>query len=297
MSVQRRSTVRLRELGGELRQARVQAGFSATELAHRLGWSKPRLTLLETGRRTTPEANVFLYLGQCRADGQTVERVKQLVRERDTGYLIRPHEAHLSDDLCTTIMLESTANAITSYEPAVIDGLLQTEDYARAIMARYWDGPAEELEPYVAARMARQSVLGRWRPPETTFYVHEASLHSVVGGERAMHEQMLRLALMASWRHVTIRVVPLAAPASGYQARLLEFAEHDPVVHVAADAASFFLENPDAIRLHRRKFNCLADVALGVEESRSLFARWANTYDRPGEARHDDPAPGAHDVA
>src|SRR5437879_5352663 len=126
MSVQHRSTVRLRELGDQLRQARRRAGFSGSELAHRLGWSRPKLTLLETGRRTTPEANVFLYLGQCRADNETVERVKQLVRERDTGYLVRPHQAHLPDELSTMIMLESAATAITEYEPVLVDGLLQT---------------------------------------------------------------------------------------------------------------------------------------------------------------------------
>ncbi|WP_137813468.1 helix-turn-helix domain-containing protein [Gandjariella thermophila] len=280
MKAQQRSTVRLRELGDELRQARVRAGFSGSELARRLGWSRPRLTLMETGRRTTPEANVFLYLGQCRADAETVERVKQLVRERDTGYLLRPHQPYLPDELSTMIMLESAATAISGYEPVLISGLLQTEDYARAIMARFWDGPAAELEPFVAARMARQSVLQRWRPPQATFYLHEAALHHVVGGLQVMHEQMLRLALMANWSQVTIRVVPLSAPASpalGYPARLLEFADHDPVAHADTDTATVFLEDPAAIRVYRRKFNCIADVALGVEESRSLFAQWANT--------------------
>jgi hypothetical protein len=297
---QYRSRVRLRELGDELRQARRRVGFSGTELADRLGWSRPRVTLMETGRRTTAEANVFLYLGQCRADNETVERVKRLVRERDTGYLVRPHQPYLSDSLCTMLMLESAATAICGYEPMVISGLLQTEDYARAIMAQFWDGPAEELEPYVAARMARQSVLQRWRPPETAFYVHEAALHGAVGGAQVMHEQILRLALMASWSRVTIRVVPLgapAAPALAASARLLESAEHDPLAHAELDEATLFLENPDTIRVYRRKFKCLADLALGVEESRSLLAQWANYYDRPGEDRHDDPPPGAHGVA
>lgn len=294
------STAHSRELGEQLRRARHRAGFDGRELSYRLGWSQSKLSLLEHGHRGTCEADVVLYLGYCRADRETVARALELVRERDIGYLVRPHEAHLSDSLCTLILHESTASLISKYEPMVIPGLLQTAEYARAMIAGAAVDPPDAVEALVQARMARQRVLsGPW-PPQSTFFVHEAALRCSVGGAQIMHEQLLRLVLMCSWQHMTIRVVPFVAGGSpllrsGFT--LMEHPDHGPVAYVETDTASLFLEKRETITCYRRRLTFLADRALDGGESRSLLARWASRYDQPGEDRHDDPPPGTHNVA
>lgn len=125
-----------RELGGMLRRVREEAGLTATALARMLGWPLTTISRMENGRRTSTATDVIQYVAIC---GLKMPEVKPFVEfarmaERKQGY-------HLSDvridgSLQSLIFHESSAEHVIGCEPQVIPGLLQTPDYANALIAR-----------------------------------------------------------------------------------------------------------------------------------------------------------------
>ncbi|MBA0127718.1 helix-turn-helix domain-containing protein [Haloechinothrix sp. YIM 98757] len=287
------STARARELGAELRHARETIGLSGVEMARRLGWSHSKVSRMESGQRSASEVDTAIYLSSCGVARAELERLLELARQADDGYWVRPHGQALPDELRSLVIQESTATSITSFELSRINGLLQTEEYARALL---YDSPLESLDDIelrVEARMARQSLLRRYRPPRLLFYVHEQALRLPVGGARVMHEQVLQLVFTTSLSHCSVRVVPTAAGAHPGLAGpffLMRYDEHQPVVYVENETASVFLETPEDISTYRRILARLAEVALDEGQSREWLAELASEYDRAEDGSRCVPA-------
>jgi transcriptional regulator with XRE-family HTH domain len=297
----RQSTVRARELGEELRQIRERAGLRAIELARRLGWSPSKVSRMESGERPASEIDVAMYLTLCGVTGAELHRLLDLSRESDEGFSLRRHGARLPDELRTLAVEETTASAIRSFAPLLIPGLLQTEDYMRVVMHASVSVPEDGVEPRVAARLARQSLLRRrYRPPYLIFFVDEQVLRRPVGGPAVMHEQLLHLVFLTAQPHVTLRVVPLSAGAhAGMNGpfKLLEHIERSPVVYLENETSSLFLEDAKDIVAYRLILAKLADIALDEGQSRTFVADLANEYDRPRGDRDDHAGAGGDDVA
>jgi Domain of unknown function (DUF5753) len=133
----------------------------------------------------------------------------------------------------TLIDHENTAAAISGFEPTLVPGLLQTGDYARALLKQAGRVSAEEIDDRVAARLTRQSLFSRERPARFTFYLHEFCLRLPVGGPAVMADQLQHLERMSLRPYLTLRVVPTSLGAHAATAgsfRLMEFAEFKPVV-------------------------------------------------------------------
>ena len=103
--------------------------------------------------------------------------------------------------------IEARATVLRWYEPLVVPGLLQTEDYARAILSARPDGNLDDLEEQVAARLARQAILDRTGAPQLWCILHEGVLHRAIGGSKAMRSQRHRLAEVAEHPRITIQVI------------------------------------------------------------------------------------------
>lgn len=278
----RPSTAYTRELGDEVRDVRTQSGLSLTKLAEGLGWSKGKLSKLENGRRGADVVDLIRLVGYCHGDQASLDRVLDIAREGETGYLIRPHVDGVPDGLRALVASERRVIAMTQYEAMAIPGLLQTEDYARAIMLTGGD-PREAIEPGVRTRMERQEILRRSRPAQSVFFIHEAALHAWVGDLQVMADQMLQLALLSAWGHLEIRVVPFRAGNKywcGHPFRLMEFRDSEPVIHADNMTYSVLSERPEVVKSHREMTDELHASALSAQESRSEFARWADHYER-----------------
>ncbi|WP_199439022.1 helix-turn-helix domain-containing protein [Umezawaea beigongshangensis] len=275
------TTAHSRELGEELRRARKRAERTGVDVCEELEWSPAKLSKLEQGWRRTSDVEIALLLGRCGTDRATRDRIFRLAAEHDTGYLVRPHDQQVPDTLLCLTIHERAAQSLCKYEPMMIPGLLQTEDYARAMMSSYVTEHDGSIEPFVLARMERQEVLGQRKH---TFFVHEAALRGVVGDRRIMRDQLLHVTLMCSWEGITIRIVPFAAgnhlSVQTAHALMTFSATTSPVAYVETDAATLFLDDDAAIGTYLRKQTTLAELALGPDESRSVLARWADTYDR-----------------
>ncbi|MGH3865796.1 MAG: helix-turn-helix domain-containing protein [Pseudonocardiaceae bacterium] len=268
-------TVRSRELGDGLRQAIEQAGLNGEHAAHALGWSPSKVSRLLAGKRNASEVDVAIILGMCRVTGTERDRLLELCQERNTPGWLQQHGSRLPEQLVTLIDHENRAVTYSDIQPMLVPGLLQTGDYARAVLRRIANVPAEEVDGRVAARLARRNLFSRERPAQFTFYVHESVLRTPVGGLTVMSEQLHHLLQMAVRPYITLRVIPAALGAHAATAGpfiLLEFAEFQPVVYVESATASLFLEKREEIAAYRLILGTLAETTLGEGESRELIA-------------------------
>jgi hypothetical protein len=274
-------------LGEELRRVRHRARLSSGFVAEALGWSLGKLSKLETGTRGTSPWEIGTLLGRCGADKATRDRILAIASEVDMGNFLRRHDPW-PDTLTSLSLHEHAARTLTTYEPLVIPSLAQTEDYAFALTR---DRGATE------ARMARQETLRRPGGPETVIYIHEAALRVVVGDSKVMRDQMLRLTLMCGWARISLRIVPMSAAshtALRHSATLLTFAA--PVKSLAyaeTEAATVFHDDPTAVQAYEDKMRQLERLVLTPAQSRDVFARWADAYDRDHRSAPDGKRGGA----
>ncbi|MEV6829198.1 DUF5753 domain-containing protein [Amycolatopsis sp. NPDC051102] len=272
-----------REVGDELKRFRVGAGLLLSDLADLLGCSASKISRMESGVRGYSELDVTMYLASCRASREDVVRVLDLVREQADGYRIRPHREQLPDELRSLIVTETQATEIIEFEPLIVPGILQIEQYARAVFR--WFGLRDEtgIDVRVRARLSRQKLLRRRDPPRFTFYIQEAALRAKVANDQAMHEQILHLLLTSSFEHCVIRVVPEAAcPAGvlGVGFRIMRYNQAPVVAYVENQTASLFLEDPADLEIYRYVLKRVADLALDGGQSREWLAALASEYDR-----------------
>lgn len=276
------STARTRELGSDLRTARKKAGFSGIDMAGRLGWSTSKVSRLEHGRRGSTPVDVASYAASCGVVSPELDRLVALAVETDDEFWVQRTGERMPEELRSLTVLEQTSTTLTYFESVVIPGLLQTEDYTRALFHEATLLPEASIEPRVRMRMLRQKLLHRRTPPSTSFFVHENALRAVVGGNAVMHDQLLHLVLISELDNCAIRVVPAEA---GHRIGLSGPFTHasspnGAVVYVEQLTASLFLDGPANIRAYRAILRRLHDHALDAGQSRTTLAELASIYDR-----------------
>jgi len=270
----RESTARARELGAELRKLRESTGWSAFDFASIVGWSNSKVSRVENGLRGITEIDVVRFAAYCRATKDEMEELLARCREAlIPGYWV---PAQLS----SLVFHESTATSSVSYQPLVVPGLLQTADYAAALMADK-SMAAKDAAYLLEARMTRQELLDR---RQFGFFIHEQALRLPVGGDRLMNEQMLKLVLLAEHPWISIRIVPVAAGARsalGGEFVLFAFEDARPLLYLEHGPVSLFLEDRHYIEAYRGRLAGIADVALDRGQSREMLAAMASEFDRP----------------
>jgi transcriptional regulator with XRE-family HTH domain len=209
----REPTIRSRELGDGLRKAMKQAELNGQQAATLLDWSPSWVSRLLSGKRHASAVQVSAFLAVCRVTGEERDRLLALCEEQHTPGWFQQHGSRLPQQLLALIDHENKAIAVDDFEPITVPGLLQTGDYARAVISRSGNIPADEVEDRVAARLARQSLFGRERPARFTFYLHEFALRLLVGGPAVLADQLHHLLRMSVRPCLTLRVVPAALGA------------------------------------------------------------------------------------
>src|SRR5918998_453128 len=132
----REPTIRSRELGDGLRQAMEQAGLTGKQAAQMLSWSPSFVSLLLSGKRGASELDIAAFLGVCRVKGPERDRLLALCREQDNPGWLQQHGSRMPKQLVTLIDHENKAVAISVFEAIFVPGLLQTGEYARAVISR-----------------------------------------------------------------------------------------------------------------------------------------------------------------
>lgn len=265
-------TVRHRRLGRELRRLREEAGLTPEQAAQHLGWSRSKVNRIEIARIKVTLSDIASACDLYGADSDTRATLVQLGREANQ----RGWWAAYSDVFAGSyVALEAEAAVIRKWEPLLVPGLFQTEDYARAIISERPGLDEAELQRRVAARMQRKVALLNSKPTVHVL-IDETALRRPIGSARIMANQLGDLAQMSSWPTVTIQVVPLAvASHAGLNGAfsIFSFDEGDPdVAYAGGPAGEAYLE--DAAQVHglTLDFERLLRKALTPEESVALIA-------------------------
>ena len=203
-------TVRRRELGALLRTLRMAKGWTAGQVADRLLVSTSKVSRLETGQRGASARDVNDLCDLYGIDDEQRQHLLQLASEGKQRAWWQP----LGLPYSTYVGLEAEATSINDYGLGIIPGLLQTPDYARALIhSTFQSWPSEVVEQRVRGRMIRQQLLFSEHPPNFNAVVDEAVLHRIVGSKAIMRAQLKRLLERSELPNVTLRVLPYT-PAS-----------------------------------------------------------------------------------
>jgi transcriptional regulator with XRE-family HTH domain len=274
-------TVRRKRLGIELRRLRERAELTCEDVGQRLECSGTRISRMETGRISVRPGDVRELLEVYGVIGAEADSLVQLAREARRKGWWHTYGRVLPGWFEAYIGLESEAVRLRDFQPLVVPGLLQTEDYARAVLrAAPYAGSSAEIDRQVALRMERQAILGQAIPPDLWVVLSESVLRVQVGGRAVMRAQLMRLAGAAERPNVTLQVLPFTTaahvqPISPFT--MLEFSDDaDPtVVYLEHLTGSLFLENEDQVRRYRVVFDHLRAEALGTDQTADLIARVA----------------------
>jgi transcriptional regulator with XRE-family HTH domain len=278
----RSPTVRRRELGALLRALRNEKGLTIEQVAASLLCSTSKVSRMETGHVAATMRDIR---DLCQLYGITDQaerdRLRALAREGKQAGWWQSYDL----DFSTYVGLEAAATALQYYQSTIVPGLLQTADYARAMLEvtvpKLAPGRIEEL---LEVKLTRQGVLTRDPPLRLRAVLDEAALHRSVGGPAVMAVQLDRLIRAASSPDITIQIVPYAAgahPAMDSTFNILEFTGTVPsVVYVEGLLGWIYLDRPAEIDRYRQVFECLSTLALSPKESIELVAEVAGEHRR-----------------
>ena len=283
MTVSIGPTVRRRRLGTELRRLREAHSIKLEEVAEQLGVAASTLSRIETGKAPTRSAYLTAMLRMYGVDDPGQRQVLiDMAREGHRKGWWAAYEDVLPTGFGIYVGLEAEAASLRAYESLVVHGLLQTEDYARAVMTTVSRKlAADEIERLVTLRMQRQEVVLRADPIELWLILDEAVLRRAIGPPELMHNQLTHLADASLWPNVTLQVMPFGGgphPFLNGPFSIIEFPERtDPdVVYTEGVAGQAYLERDREVRSCAEGFDLLRAAAMSPVDSTDLVSKLAS---------------------
>ncbi|MFH8786055.1 helix-turn-helix domain-containing protein [Streptomyces roseoverticillatus] len=274
-------TERQKRLGAELRKMRLAAGITTDHAAGLLGIDRTKISNIELGVRIiTPDRLRTLACHYACADGEYIEALASMAQKRERGWW-EQFRGTLPVGLLDIAELEWHAARLHTTQVMHLPGLLQTEEYARAIFGGVLPVlPRLEVELRVAHRMQRQQVLDGAEPLEYTGFIHEAALRMQFGGSTVMREELEHLLLMSERENVVLRVVPVETGVFPGAGNAMTYAE-GPVpqldtILLDAVGGPIFLSVESQIARYRAHLDWMEQAALDVGQSRDFIHRIAS---------------------
>ncbi|MFD4728746.1 helix-turn-helix domain-containing protein [Streptomyces seoulensis] len=245
--------------GRLLKRLRVQAGVDRAELGRRTGYSAATITSYEVGRRIPNEKFIVRADEVLDAGGMLVDFIEDMEKAQ--------YPAFFQD----AARLEREAVALHVFAVQAVPGLLQTEDYARAVFMMWRPVLDEEtVEQRVTARMARQEIFARKPTPTVTFVMEESVVRQKLGGAPVWRGQLEQILLVSQRRNVEMQIMPHDREehaALDGQFNLIEMRNGRRMAYVPADRASRLFTNRSAVRKAEEQYSLLRAQALTPRKS------------------------------
>lgn len=276
MPRRRQPTARQARLGAELQKLREAAGLKGREAAALLGTDAARLSQIESGVAGVSEDTVRrLAAHYSCTDEELVSALVAMANDRTRGWW-EEYRGLLPTPFMDTAELEHHATYRHDIEIVHIPGLLQTEDYARAVFGyRVPELPQPDLELRVQHRMQRKCILERPEPAPYRAVIHEAALRIRVGNRTAARTQLNRVLELSEADHITVRVIPFDLDAfAGAWCSLMYAGGAVPKLDTAArDAAhgTAFIDSEAQLTASRTLFRKVESASLDPERSRDVI--------------------------
>jgi len=270
--------VRRRRLAAELRRLREAAGLTCDEVAQQLDCSASKISRIETGRVLASPRDVRDLLAIYGVTDEKRDSLIQLAREARKKGWWQGYGDEVEPHLATYLGMESQASEIRQYSVTRIPILLQTEDYARALVTagragtgRY-PGPADR----VVEMMLERRRLAEASPPQLWVVMDEAALHRRVGSREIMREQIEHLMELSSRKTMFLQFIPFtsgAYPALDLSFVILGFPDQaDPdVAAIGYPTGVLWIEEVDDVQRYNVLFHHLQAAALSLADSATLL--------------------------
>lgn len=259
-------TVRRRELGRRLREARERARRSIEEAAQALHCHPSKISRLENATRGPNVSDVRALCDLYEIDEQERNELIDLARKAREPAWWQPY-TEVATRSSTYLGLEAAATYVRHYETIRVPGLLQTPNYTRALLRRVIPRfDVEAIEQYVETRLARKQLLLRQDPIRYWAIVDEAVLRRRVGDTSVMREQLAHILDLVSLPNVTFQMVPFDVGAHpGMEGPFVILSFSDPVlrdvVHVEGRSGMLFLDSDGDLAGYSDDFDNLRALA------------------------------------
>ncbi|WTW93710.1 helix-turn-helix domain-containing protein [Streptomycetaceae bacterium NBC_01309] len=251
--------------GSELRRYRLEAGLTLDALATELRYSKGHLSDIERAVKPVPRGLSELLDAFFKTDGHFL-RLWPAAR--------RDGHAH-PDKYAAFMTHEEKAKRLAEYAAHVIPGLLQTADYARALLRAFKPRAGDdEIEDLVAGRLARQARLHGDEPPSYWVILDEAVIRRPIGGSAVMVAQLEALLPLVEGKFTRIQVLPYnrgAHPALGGSLTLLTLPDRSTVAYLEGSDSGQLIEDPDDVAARQETYDHLRAYALSPGESAAMI--------------------------
>jgi transcriptional regulator with XRE-family HTH domain len=266
--------VQRRRLRAELRRIRQEAGETQEQVAAAMDWSLSKLIRIENGSVGISTNDLKVLLGHYGiVDGDRIEELIALARAAKERSWWRMYSGVASPKLLQFVEYEAAATITRSFEPLLIPGLLQTEEYSREIIKKLnAQIPKDHLDALVTLRMKRQELLEQEGPPPWFFFIiDEGVVRRLVGGQDVMRGQIRHLIELADKDNVTIEVVPYSGGINrGMHGPFVVFefseAEDEDVLYLESPGGDLInRDDQEEIYTYREIFEELRHMSLGKE--------------------------------
>ncbi|MGA4802735.1 helix-turn-helix domain-containing protein [Streptomyces lavendulocolor] len=252
-------------VGRQVRLWREAANMRAADLGAAIGYGENQVYKVEAGKRI-PKPEFLDRADEALGAGGKLAAMKKDVAEARYPKKVR--------DLAK---LEADAVEMGAYAAGVVHGLLQTEEYARALYGERRPAFSEDqVEHFLAARMARQAVFERQPAPLLTFVQEEATLRRPTGGRMVLRRQLEHLLEISALRHVEIQVMPTEteehAGLNGSH-RVLKLSDGTAVGHIEAPLTSRLVSDPKAVQILEMRYGMIRAQALTPRSSRTFIEK------------------------
>jgi transcriptional regulator with XRE-family HTH domain len=275
-----RPTVRRRIVGAQLRRLREASGVTRRAAGASIGIGEAKLGRIEIGRVGLEEHDVKQLLELYGIhDEHERDALLALAREANRPGWLQAYSGAMPAWFRPYVDLEEAAQVIRTYEVQFIPGLLQTEDYARAVITQgISDAPEDEIERRVELRLRRQRILTVPNPTRLWAVIDEAALWRPIGGPEVTRAQLRALLDAARLQNITVQVMPFHVGGHAGEAgafTILRFPEpelHD-IAYVEQLTGAMYLERDDDMDHYGAAMERLCVQSASPEESMDLVSK------------------------
>ena len=278
-------TVRRRRLGAELRRLREAHSLKLEEVAERLGLAPSTLSRIETGKAPTKSAYLTAMLEMYQVGDPGARKVLvDMAREGHRKGWWSIYDDVLPSGFDIYVGLEAEASGLRSYETDVVHGLLQTTDYAVAVLRELRPRDTQEqIERVVDLRMERQRLLDQDPPLDLWLIMDEGAIRRNIGGPVVMRNQLEHLIQASRWTNVTMQILAFEAGAHAGLIgpfSILEFPERtdSDVAYTESVGGMIYLEKDREVRACAEAFDRMRAAALSPAASVELIQKLAREF-------------------
>ncbi|MEE4494918.1 helix-turn-helix domain-containing protein [Streptomyces sp. BE230] len=270
-------------LGRRLQDMRIGVGASLEDAAKALRVKSLTIRRLEKAEVALKPLYVEKLLETFGADRQEIDEFVDLAEQANKPGWWHSYRDAVPSWFTAYVSLETGAKTLRTYEPQYVTGLLQTRDYAHAVLrGGLPNGSEEDLARRVELRLRRQSLLERDNAPTLWVVMEEAVLHRTVGSPQVMREQLERLLDISELPHVSLDIVPFTAGAHfGACAPFTYFRFEEPelpdIVYSEILSAAVYLDQREDVVSHLEAHSRMA-LQTSSEDSRALLNRMRKEY-------------------